>query len=151
MASQARTPPKIIVKAFIALHIFVYRLSGGRIWGRFGRAPVFILTVKGRKSGRLLSIPLCYVTTDRGYAVIASFGGAPTHPTWYLNLAAASTAAIEIGRKKMSVRPEIVAYDSDLYRRLWEQAVAIYPDYETYKQRTTRPIPIVELVLTTSA
>ena len=144
MATKA--PPKAIVKMFIALHIFAYRLSGGRIWNRFVRAPVFILTVRGRKSGKPQSIPLCYVTTNRGYAVIASFGGAPAHPAWYLNLVAASSAVLEIGRRKVEVRPEPVEFGGERYREMWRQAVDVYPDYETYRQRTTREIPIVELV-----
>ncbi len=143
---MADAPSKGMVKGFVGLHTFLYRLSGGAIGGKFGQAPVLILTVKGRKSGKLQTIPLCYVKTERGYAVIASFRGAPSHPTWYLNLEAAGVATIEVGRRKIGVRSETVPFGSERYQALWRAAVAIYPDYESYRQRTTREIPIVELV-----
>jgi deazaflavin-dependent oxidoreductase (nitroreductase family) len=150
MADTGKPPPKGIVKAFVGLHNFLYRLSGGRIMGRFGgkKAPVFLLTVKGRKSGKLITVPLLYVTTDRGYAVIASFGGAPSHPVWYLNLEAAGLAEVQVENRHIPVRVEIVDPDSARYAEIWAKAVAVYPDYDTYQTRTMRRIPVVELVPT---
>ena len=96
----AKTPPRALIKVFVALHNFIYRVSGGRVAGRFGKGPVLLLTVKGRKTGKPQTIPLIYVAIDGGFAVIASFAGSPTHPAWYLNLQAAGAANVQVGGKQ---------------------------------------------------
>jgi deazaflavin-dependent oxidoreductase (nitroreductase family) len=144
MAERKRAGP--LLKAFLALHVFLYRISKGRIGNRMRKAPVLLLTVKGRKSGKKLTFPLLYVTTDKGYAVVASFAGAPQNPAWYLNLEAAKAAEIQIGGSRIRVRAETVEPNGERYRRLWDEAAALYPDYNAYRTRTTRTIPIVELV-----
>jgi deazaflavin-dependent oxidoreductase (nitroreductase family) len=146
MAERGRTPPRTLIKPMVAIHNAIYRLSGGRVWGHFGKGPVLLLTVKGRKSGKPQTIPLIYVATARGYAVIASFAGSPTHPAWYLNLQAAGAAEIQVGSKRMWVRSEAVPFGGPHYEDIWHRAVALYADYETYKARTERQIPIVELL-----
>jgi deazaflavin-dependent oxidoreductase (nitroreductase family) len=139
-------PPKFLVKGTIAIHIFFYRISGGRFGGRFSRAPVLLLTVKGRKSRMPRTVPLLYVTTGEGFALIASFAGSPKHPDWYLNLDAAGVADIQIRDRRMRVRVETVDPNSERYRKIWQDAAALYPDYDTYQTRTTRQIPIAELI-----
>jgi deazaflavin-dependent oxidoreductase (nitroreductase family) len=139
-------PPKFLVKSAVGVHNFLYRVSSGRIGGRFSGAPVLLLTVKGRKSGALQTVPLLYVTTDRGFALIASFAGSPKHPAWYLNLDAAGVADVQIRGRRIRVRAETVDADSERCRRIWQDAVALYPDYDTYQMRTTRHIPVVELI-----
>ena len=146
MAQSAKTPSRALIKPFVALTNAIYRLSGGRLAGHFGNGPVLLLTVPGRKTGKPQTVPLIYVETDRGYAIIASFAGSPTHPAWYLNLEAAGAADVQVGAKRMRVRAERVPHESARYGEIWRRAVALYPDYETYKTRTTRQIPIVELV-----
>ena len=139
-------PPKFLVKWAVAVHNFLYRNSGGRLGYRLSGAPVLLLTVKGRKSGEPRTVPLLYVTTDRGYALIASFAGSPKHPDWYLNLDAAGVADIQIRDRRMRVRAETADPASERYRKIWSDAATLYPDYDTYQTRTTRRIPIVELV-----
>ena len=146
MAGPAKTPPRALIKAFVALHNFIYRVSGGRVAGRFGKGPVLLLTVKGRKTGKPQTVPLIYVATDRGFAVVASFAGSPTHPAWYLNLQAAGAANVQVGGRQMCVRAELASHESARYDDIWRRAVALYPDYATYKTRTARQIPIVELL-----
>ena len=146
LARPAKPPPRALIRPFVALHNFIYRLSAGRVAGRFGKGPVLLLTVQGRKSGRRQTVPLIYVATERGYAIIASFAGSPTHPAWYLNLEAAGEADIQVGGGRTHVLAEAVPSESQHYADIWRRAVALYPDYETYKKRTTRRIPIVELI-----
>jgi deazaflavin-dependent oxidoreductase (nitroreductase family) len=146
VAQPAKAPSRALIKPFVALHNAIYRLSGGRIAGHFGKGPVLLLTVKGRKSRKPLTVPLIYVATERGYAVIASFAGSSTHPAWYLNLQAAGSADIQVGGRRLGVRAVPVPHESDRYDEIWRRAVALYPDYETYKRRTTRQIPVVELL-----
>jgi deazaflavin-dependent oxidoreductase (nitroreductase family) len=141
-----RNPPKLLVKTAVAIHTLLYRVSGGRIGGRMSGAPVMLLTVKGRKSGRLQTVPVLCLTTDRGFAVIASYAGSPKHPAWYLNLEAAGTAKVQIRDRQIPVRAETVDPNSERYRKLWSDAVAVYHHYDTYQTRTARRIPIVELV-----
>ena len=69
-------------------HKGVYRLTGGKVGGKIGKAPVLLLTTTGRKSGQPRTQPLLYTRAGDGYAVIASKGGAPQHPLWYSNLQA---------------------------------------------------------------
>jgi deazaflavin-dependent oxidoreductase (nitroreductase family) len=139
-------PPKFLVKSAVAVHNFLYRRSGGRLGNRLSGAPVLLLTVKGRKSGTPRTVPLLYVTTDRGFALIASFAGSPNHPDWYLNLDAAGVGEIQVRDRRIRVRAEMVDADSERYRKIWRDAAALYPDYDTYQTRTTRRIPIVELI-----
>jgi len=139
-------PPKFVVKSAVAVHNFLYRISGGRVGGKFSGAPVLLLDVKGRKSSQLRTVPLLYVTTDKGFALIASFAGSPKHPDWYLNLEAAGVAEVDIRGRRIRVRVETVDPESERYRKIWRDAAALYPDYDTYQTRTTRRIPIVELV-----
>jgi deazaflavin-dependent oxidoreductase (nitroreductase family) len=141
-----RPPPVRLVKAFVAIHVALYRLSGGALGARMGKGPVLLLTARGRKSGKPITTPLIYVQTERGYAVIASFGGAPKHPSWYLNLKAAGAAEIEIGRRRVSVRVEEPPIGSERRAAIWRDAVAVYPEYDAYQARTSRSIPVVELV-----
>jgi deazaflavin-dependent oxidoreductase (nitroreductase family) len=139
-------PPKFLVKSAVAVHNFLFRISGGRVGSRFSGAPVLLLTVKGRKSGAPRTVPLLYVTTDKGFALIASFAGSPKHPDWYLNLDATGIADIQIRDRRMRVRTETVDFESERYQKIWQDAAALYPDYDTYQTRTTRRIPIVELI-----
>jgi deazaflavin-dependent oxidoreductase (nitroreductase family) len=139
-------PPKFLVKSVVAVHNFLYRISGGRLGNRFSGTPVLLLTVKGRKSGQPRTVPLLYVTTDRGFALIASFAGSPKHPDWYLNLEAAGVADVQIRNRRMRVRAETADPDSERYSKIWRDAAALYPDYDTYQTRTTRRIPVVELI-----
>jgi len=139
-------PPKALVKSAVAVHNFLFRVSGGRIGSRFSGAPVLLLSVKGRKSGAIRTVPLLYITTEEGFALIGSFAGAQKHPDWYLNLEAAGVADAQIRNRRMRVRAETVDPHSERYRKIWNEAAALYPDYNTYQTRTTRKIPIVELI-----
>src|ERR1700722_6074340 len=139
-------PPKVFVKSAVAVHNFLFRISGGRIGSRFSGAPVLLLTVNGRKSGAPRTVPLLYITTDKGFALIASFAGAQRHPDGSLNIEAAVVAEVQVRNRRMGVRTEPVDPDSGRYRKIWDEAAALYPDYNTYQTRTTRKIPIVELI-----
>jgi deazaflavin-dependent oxidoreductase (nitroreductase family) len=124
------------------LHRALYRWSGGRIGGRMGKAPVLLLTVAGRKTGKRRTTPLLYGRDGDDPVVIASVGGAPKHPAWYLNLRE-NEAEVLIGRERLRVRARDA--DGEERERLWAEMVAIYPPYAEYQTRTTRRIPVVVL------
>ena len=125
------------------VHKSIYRLTGGKVGGRLGKLPVLLLTTIGRKSGRPRTQPLVYTRVGDGYAVIASKGGAPRNPLWYLNLRANPLAEVTVGRETRRV----LARDAqgEERERLWRSLADLYPGYERYAQRTSRQIPVVVL------
>lgn len=132
---------KGFVGAFIALNVSLYRLSGGRIMGTFGGAPILLLTTRGRKSGRSRTVPLVYIKQDASFAVVASYAGSPKHPSWYLNLVANPNVELQVGSERFGALARTASAEEK--SRLWPQFVAIYPRYEDYRKRTMRDIPLV--------
>jgi deazaflavin-dependent oxidoreductase (nitroreductase family) len=126
------------------VNVWSFRLSGGRIGGRFRYgAPVLLLTTLGRKSGRRRTLPLIYLEEGKQLMVVASQGGVPTHPLWYHNLQANPDVQVEIGREVREMTARTATDDEK--RRYWPRLVEIYPDYDDYQARTTRDIPVVVL------
>jgi deazaflavin-dependent oxidoreductase (nitroreductase family) len=126
------------------LHVALYVASGGRVGGRISKtAPVLLLTTTGRKSGKRRTTPLLYLEDAGRYVVIASVGGAPKHPAWYLNLRADPKATIRIGTKRLAVTAETA--DPEERSRLWTAVTAMYAGYDGYQAKTTREIPVVIL------
>jgi deazaflavin-dependent oxidoreductase (nitroreductase family) len=125
------------------LHRHVYRLTGGKIGARIANMPILLLTTTGRKSGRLRTQPLAYTRVGEGYAVIASKGGAPQHPLWYLNLRAYPLAHVTLGRETQKVRAREA--EGEERERLWRQLADVYSGYDKYAQKTNRRIPVIVL------
>jgi deazaflavin-dependent oxidoreductase (nitroreductase family) len=105
--------------------------------------PVVILTMRGARSGKLRKVPLMRVEHDGRYAAVASQGGAPMHPRWYYNLLADPHLELQDGPTKR----DMVAREAtgDEKRIWWERAVAAFPPYADYQQRTDRQIPLFVL------
>jgi F420H(2)-dependent quinone reductase len=123
----------------------VYRATGGKLFGRMGKSPIMLLNTVGRKTGRKRTSPLLYVMDGEDFVIIASKGGAPTHPAWYLNLKANPDATVEVGDREVRVRAEEV--DSEEKVRLWQKMIEMYPTYDDYKTKTEREIPLLVLRL----
>jgi deazaflavin-dependent oxidoreductase (nitroreductase family) len=103
--------------------------------------PVVIVTTRGNKSGKLRKTALMRVEHDGEYALVASLGGAPTHPVWYYNLVADPTAvSIQDGPEPFDAEVRLV--DGEERAQWWERAVAAYPPYAEYQQKTERVIPV---------
>jgi F420H(2)-dependent quinone reductase len=135
---------KSLMRFASALNVRVYRLSGGKWLGRFpSGAPVCLLTTRGRKSGLPRTVPLLYLKEGEDLLVVASQGGAPQHPAWYLNLEVEPLAEVEIGRRRIPVAARCVAEDERV--ELWPRLVNLYPPYGAYQRRTTRLIPVIRL------
>ena len=128
---------------FTGVHTFVYRLSGGKMGGRFGKSLVLLLTTTGRKTGQQRTIPLFYLKDGDNLILVASNGGSPTHPVWWLNLQANPKAVVEVGKKKLPMRA--MQADAEERKRLWPLVVAMYADYAEYQKKTSREIPVVIL------
>ena len=104
--------------------------------------PVIIVTHRGNKSGKLRKSPLMRVEHGGEYALVASKGGAPTHPEWYLNLLADPEAVlIQDGPEPFeAVVREVTGTEREAW---WERAVAVYPPYAEYQANTDREIPVL--------
>jgi deazaflavin-dependent oxidoreductase (nitroreductase family) len=124
------------------LNTALYRLTGGKVANRMGKAPILLLTVAGRKSGKRRTTPLLHGRDGDNYVVIASMGGAPKHPAWYHNLEG-QEAEIQVGRKRLRVRARDA--EGEERERLWALMVSLYPSYDDYQKKTERRIPVVVL------
>jgi deazaflavin-dependent oxidoreductase (nitroreductase family) len=120
----------------------------GYLWdatlgGGTGLVPTLLLTTVGRKSGRVLTLPLIFGRSGADYVVVASKGGAPTHPAWYLNLQANPEVRVQVKAEKFTAR----AHTADAAERaaLWPKMVEIYGPYAQYQTKTDRQIPVVVL------
>ena len=120
-----------------------YEASGGERANtlRDTGLPVIIVTTRGNKTGKLRKTALMRVEHDGEYALVASVGGAPNHPVWYHNLTADPEAVvIQDGPEPFDARVREVSGDER--DRWWERAVAAYPPYAEYQERTERQIPV---------
>ncbi|MEV8048242.1 nitroreductase family deazaflavin-dependent oxidoreductase [Streptomyces griseoluteus] len=123
----------------------LYESSGGREGNTLldTGLPVIILTTRGNRSGKIRKTPLMRVEHDGKYAVVASVGGAPKHPVWYFNVKADPTVELQDGPQKREMRAREV--NGDEKARWWERAVAAFPPYAEYQEKTDREIPVFVL------
>ena len=123
--------------------VAAYEASGGREANtlRDTGLPIIVVTTRGHKSGKLRKTPLMRVEHDGEYALIASQGGAPTHPLWYHNLVADPGAiTLQDGAEPHDFAArELEGPERDTW---WDRAVAAYPPYAEYQERTDRLIPV---------
>ena len=110
--------------------------------------PVVIVTNLGVRSGKVRKTPVMRVEHDGRYAMVASQGGAPKHPVWYYNVRANPRVELQDGpRRKDMIAREVSGEERADW---WKRAVAAYPPYAEYQQRTTREIPVFVLEPTDS-
>jgi deazaflavin-dependent oxidoreductase (nitroreductase family) len=133
---------RVLLSLVGSLHSALYRASGGRIGGSMKKAPVLLLTTKGRKTGKMRTTPLLYGRDGDNIVVVASVGGAPHHPNWFYNLKG-QKAEVQIGREKQRFKARVA--EGEERERLWAQMVAIWPNYAEYQKKTKREIPVVVL------
>jgi len=124
-------------------HVRRYEETGGKVGHDWNDAPVLILHTKGRKSGVTRKNPLIYGRDGDDYLIVASKGGAPDHPAWYLNLLADPNATIQVWGDVIPVTARTAT--SDEKARLWPTMTAHWPDYDEYQEKTSREIPLVVL------
>ncbi len=120
-----------------------YEASGGSESAELRGKPIIVLTTLGAKSGKLRKTALMRVEHDGAYAVVASRGGAPTHPQWYWNLVAHPQVELQDGDAKHDYVAREVSGDERAV--WWERAVAAWPDYANYQEKTDRIIPVFVL------
>jgi deazaflavin-dependent oxidoreductase (nitroreductase family) len=102
-----------------------------------------LLTTTGRRSGRSLMLPLIYGTHGDHYVIVASKGGHPQHPGWYVNLVAEPAVQVQVGGERFTARARTASGDERA--ALWDQMAEIWPPYNEYQTKTGREIPVVVL------
>jgi len=136
---------------WIAEHIELYKTDPEKahMWdssvlGGPGLLPTLLLTTTGRKSGEKRALPLIYREVDGAYVIIASKGGMPNHPIWFLNLEADPNCDLMVGAKAVKARARVA--EGDERERLWKLLDEIYPPYTDYQKNAgDRVIPVVVL------
>ena len=128
---------------WVADQVELYEGSGGTegLTLRDTGLPVIIVTNRGWKTGAIRKTPLMRVADGSSYVLVASRGGAPTHPLWYYNLRADANVEIRDGTEVYSMRVREVE-DPAEKQRLWSIAVEAYPPYQDYQDKTDRTIPV---------
>ena len=118
-----------------------FRANGGRVGGQMENIPLLLVTMKGAKSGRTITLPLAYSKDGNRFVVIASFAGAPHNPSWYHNLVAHPDVTIELGGEKFPAKASVAqGAERD---RLFKQQADQLPIFNEYQQKTTRRIPVI--------
>jgi F420H(2)-dependent quinone reductase len=127
----------------VAEQVRLYEATGGAEGSNLEGQPCVILTTRGRKTGKLRKTPLIRVEHDGTYAVVASLGGAPKHPVWYLNLSADPEVVLQDGADVMELRARTASAEEKA--EWWPRATAVWPPYDEYQASTDRDLPVVIL------
>ena len=125
-------------------HIAQYEATDGEAGYLWNGATCLVLHTKGRKSGELRKFPLIFGERGDDIILVASKGGAPEHPGWYLNLLAhPDDASVQIKADVIPVRARTA--EGDERQALWDLMLEQWPDYDGYQANTDREIPVVVL------
>ena len=124
-------------------HMEKYLATNGEDGHVWRGVPTLLLTTTGRRSGRSLMLPLIYGTHGDHYVIVASKGGHPQHPGWYVNLAAEPTVQVQVGAERFTARARTASGDERA--TLWDQMAGVWPPYNEYQTKTEREIPVVVL------
>lgn len=124
-------------------HVRVYRETGGQQGYHWRGTEILLLNTTGRKSGQERTMPLIHRTDGDRYVVVASKGGAPDHPAWFENLRADPDVTVQVRDQVVPVRAHVA--EGEERARLWSLMTEVWPDYDSYQQKTDREIPVVVL------
>jgi deazaflavin-dependent oxidoreductase (nitroreductase family) len=136
---------RAMIRAVAPLHRRLYRATGGRLGRNWAndRMPVLLLTTTGRRTGQARTWPVGYMQDGQDYVIVASNGGLPKHPAWFLNLQTTPRATIEVGAARREVLARIA--EGTERERLWARIVEHFPNFATYQAGVTRQLPVVVL------
>src|ERR1035437_6146031 len=129
--------PRAAFAAMTKTLITDFRANGGHVTsGPFAGRPVLLLTTTGAKSGQARLAPLVYSREGNDYVIVASKGGAPTHPAWHYNLVANPVVTVEVGGETFEARARVT--EGEERDRLFAERVATNPTFAEYQRKTTR-------------
>jgi deazaflavin-dependent oxidoreductase (nitroreductase family) len=133
----------ILIRLLSRIHTHIFQLSGGRIGNQLGKVRILLLTTVGSKSGQKRSVPLAAVTYGNYFIVVASFGGSPKNPSWFVNLRQNPLVIVQVGTKVHQADTWIVETTDKRYEVLWGLALKAFNGFETYRRKASRDIPLV--------
>lgn len=120
-----------------------FRANAGKVGGHFAGKPMLLIHTTGAKTSKPRVNPVIYTTDGDKLVVIASKGGAPTHPDWYYNLLAHPLVTVELGTEQFQARAEVVPEPDRT--RLYKQMITVMDSFTEYERKTTRIIPVIAL------
>lgn len=141
MTEPGYTPPDLTLIG--EEHVRRYLETGGAVGHEWNGVHTLVLTTTGRKSGEKRRSAMIYGQDGGDYVVIASQGGMPTHPNWYLNLVADPDVEVQVAGDRFRARARTA--EGDERDRLWSLMTSIWPNFDVYQTRTDRRIPVVVL------
>ncbi|GII01427.1 nitroreductase family deazaflavin-dependent oxidoreductase [Planobispora takensis] len=128
---------------WVAAHVRTYVESDGAKGHLYHGVPTLLLTTRGRRSGKLRRTALIYGRDGDRHLLVASNGGSPGHPAWYLNLTADPAVEVQVGPEKFAARARTATAEEK--RALWPVMAEVFPTYDGYQAKTSRDIPLVIL------
>ena len=131
------------INDFNANLIAEFRANDGKVTGQFAQAPLLLVTHTGAKSGVRRTSPLAYSRDGDAIVIIASKGGAPTHPHWYLNMKANPQVTVELPGETYEAR--VREAEGDERDRLFRAQADLMPNFDEYAAATDRTIPVLVL------
>ena len=137
-AQLGKAPPHWALKAITKLHLFLHRITGG--FNRLGGNEMCFVETRGAKTDRKVTVPLLYIPYGDGVLLVASQGGAPTHPAWYHNLRKNPDLFVTHRGRRMELWARLATDEEK--ETLWPFCEELYPPFATYRARTRRDIPI---------
>lgn len=124
-------------------HVRRYQETNGEVGYLWNGVPILLLTTTGRKSNQPRTSALIHGRDGEDFLVVASQGGAPSHPNWYLNLRSHPEAEIQVKSERIRVTARTAGEEEK--PRLWKVMTDLWPNYDVYQTRTDRVIPLVVL------
>jgi deazaflavin-dependent oxidoreductase (nitroreductase family) len=134
-----------LFKLFVKGHVWLYRSTDGRRGSSMQGMKVLLLTTVGNKSGKARTVPIVPFIDGSDTYVMASMGGAPQHPAWYLNLRSHPDVDVQMGADKYRARA-VTLEEGPERERLWKRITEAMPNFGEYQKKTSRVIPVVRLV-----
>lgn len=128
---------------WVADHVRRYVETDGADGHEWRGVRTLLLTTRGKRSGTARRTALIYGEHDGDYVLVASYGGAPAHPDWYVNLAADPEVVVQVADRVMPGTARTV--EGDEREQLWRLMASIWPAYDDYQAKTSRRIPIVAI------
>ena len=144
MTDQPVERPAAILNSIIGdEHVKLYRETNGEQGYIWNGAPIILVTTKGRKSGEARTIPIIFTQYGDSWVIMASRGGSPTHPAWYLNVLDDPKVTVQV---KGDIYEAVARTAPEGEReKIWAEAIKVWPRYDVYQAATTRQIPVVVL------
>jgi deazaflavin-dependent oxidoreductase (nitroreductase family) len=141
MALQGEYEPS--PSTWVREQVETYERTGGREGNTMRGVPIVVITSVGARSGKLRKTPVMRVEHEGAYLAVASQGGAPEHPSWYHNFLARPLVDLQDGPEPHEYTARVV--EGEERAVWWDRAVAVWPDYAAYQEKTDREIPLFVL------